>query len=350
MKLLALDTSMSACSAALLDDTTVVAEDYAVMERGHAEALAPMVQRVMAGIPFSSLQRIAVTTGPGTFTGVRIGLSMARGLGLSLKIPVIGIDTLRAISANAQGDGPLLVVNDARKDDIYAALNGAVPAVMAMADCLALLPQGPVRVIGTAGDALIAASGRNDLIRIRTNDLPVAARFGAHCLYTQPEDAPPEPLYLRAPDAKPQALDLRLMSCGDEAAELLAELHRACFADGWDAAAFRKMLAMPATAMIAQAGSMPVGFILTRQAADEAEIITIGTHPSAQRRGVARALLDHQFTELRGRGAVQCFIEVAAENEAALALYASVGFTQEGLRRGYYANGDDAIVMRRMLT
>jgi len=349
MKLLALDTSMAACSAALFDGPHVVAEAYAAMERGHAEALAPMVQRVMADTPFSDLGRIAVTTGPGTFTGVRIGLSMARGLGLSLNIPVIGIDTLKAISANAEGAGPLMVVNDARKDEVYAALNGAKPAVMTMDDCIALLPDGQVRVTGTAADMLVAASGRNDLIRLRTNNLPVAARFGAMCLYTPPDTAPPEPLYLRAPDAKPQAFPMTFLPCGAEAAGLLSELHAACFAESWDAQAFRKLLAMPATAVIAQSGAVPVGFILTRQAADEAEIITIGTIAAAQRRGVARALLDHQFTELRSKGAVQCFIEVAAANEAALALYGSAGFTQEGLRRGYYKNGDDAIVMRRML-
>ena len=104
MKLLCLDTAMAACSVGVYDATgeRLLASAYVPMERGHAEALAPMVEQVMreAGLGFGDLGRIAVTVGPGTFTGVRIGLAMARGLGLALGIPVCGIDTLTAIACN----------------------------------------------------------------------------------------------------------------------------------------------------------------------------------------------------------------------------------------------------------
>ena len=75
------------------------------MERGHAEALAPLVERLMSGVEggFASLDRIAVTAGPGSFTGIRIGLAMARAMGLALNIPVVGVSTLVAFA------GPLLV-------------------------------------------------------------------------------------------------------------------------------------------------------------------------------------------------------------------------------------------------
>ena len=100
MKILALDTAMAACSVAVIDTARILplASAYVPMERGHAEALAPMVQQAMrdSGLQFAEIDRIAVTIGPGTFTGVRIGLAMARGLGLARAIPVIGIDTLSA--------------------------------------------------------------------------------------------------------------------------------------------------------------------------------------------------------------------------------------------------------------
>ncbi len=125
MKLLALDTAMAACSVAVYDSqrACVLASAFASMERGHAEAIAPMVRDVMveAGLEFRELDRIAVTIGPGTFTGVRIGLSMARGLGLALDRPVTGIDTLSAIAVN-EARAPLLVTADARRDEVYAAL------------------------------------------------------------------------------------------------------------------------------------------------------------------------------------------------------------------------------------
>src|ERR1051325_1687828 len=89
MKLLAVDTALGACSAAVLDGETVLAHRFAAMERGHAEALAPMVQEVMneAGLTFAALDRLAVTTGPGTFTRQRVGLAFMRGLRLAPKRP-----------------------------------------------------------------------------------------------------------------------------------------------------------------------------------------------------------------------------------------------------------------------
>ena len=104
MKILSFDTAMGACSAAVIDTGSRLhlASAYVQMERGHAEALPPMVAGVMktADLRFSQIDRIAVTIGPGTFTGVRIGIAFARGLAQATGIPVVGIDTLSAIAAN----------------------------------------------------------------------------------------------------------------------------------------------------------------------------------------------------------------------------------------------------------
>ena len=354
MKLLALDTAMAACSVAVHDSGEVRATAFAAMERGHAEAIAPMARDVMAeaALEFAALDRIVVTVGPGTFTGVRIGLAMARGLGLALGIPVIGIDTLSAIAANASPIGhPLLVAADARKDEVYAALFGAPgkaflpPAVISIEACLQLLPDVPVHVLGTAADAMIAASTRSDLVRCRAGDLPCAATFGRLGSELPNTGVMPVPLYLRAPDAKPQrAVALRIRAAGITEAVIVARLHAECFETAWSAEEFAKLLAMPgAAAALAMDGSEPVGFILARRAADETEIITVGTIPSHRRRGVAKALIDHQCTE-----AIHCFIEVARSNAAACALYAAHGFREAGVRRGYYeTTGEDAIIMRK---
>ena len=112
---------------------------------------------------------------------------------------------------------------------------------------------------------------------------------------------------------------------------------------------------MPGTeASLAFAADEPVGFILARQAADEAEIVTIGTRPFAQRSGVATALLDHQFLAFRAHGAKSCFIEVARSNVPGFALYGKCGFRETGVRRGYYARDggltEDAAVLRKDLS
>ncbi len=106
MKLLAVDTALGACSAALLDGDTVLAHRFEPMERGHAERLAPMVEEVMreAALPFTALDRLAVTTGPGTFTGQRVGLAFMRGLRVALKKPLIGVTSLAAMAAQAMDE------------------------------------------------------------------------------------------------------------------------------------------------------------------------------------------------------------------------------------------------------
>jgi ribosomal-protein-alanine N-acetyltransferase len=169
----------------------------------------------------------------------------------------------------------------------------------------------------------------------------------------------PAPLYLREPDAKPQAAPPRAAQpisferATLVAAPLLAGLHAEAFEEGWSAAALQDLLRMPgAAAVMALDPTGPLGFILTRRAADEAEIITIATRPAMRRRGVARRLLARQLADLAGEGVRQVFLEVAPSNTAALGLYASAGFREAGRRKGYYRRGhgaEDAIVMLREL-
>ena len=131
-------------------------------------------------------------------------------------------------------------------------------------------------------------------------------------------------------------------------AEVLAAIHRAAMPEGaWSAAAWRSLLAAPgARTRIAMDGSAPVGFLHLRRAGDEAEVVMIATHPSAQRRGIAAALLEDAVTALGGG---TLFLEVAECNDAARALYARFGFEAVGRRSGYYRTSSgrqDALVLR----
>ncbi len=120
MKILAVDTALGACSVALLEGESVAAHRCVAMERGHAEALAPMVEEAMAGHDFASLERLGVTTGPGTFTGQRVGLAFMRGLKVALGIPLAGVTTLAAMAAQAKaecGTARAIALHDARRDE-----------------------------------------------------------------------------------------------------------------------------------------------------------------------------------------------------------------------------------------
>lgn len=129
------------------------------------------------------------------------------------------------------------------------------------------------------------------------------------------------------------------------ATDALAALHARCFPDAWDAGAISALLATPGTFAFAHDD----GFVLARAVADEAEILTLAVHPDKRGRGLGRALLQATISKARQMGAKACFLEVGADNPAALALYAGLGFTKVGARKAYY-NGGDALVLRLPLT
>ena len=130
MLVLAIDTALEACSAAVLDtEKGVLASEMRPMTRGHAEALMPLIAEVMdeAGTKFSELDRIAVTTGPGSFTGLRVGIAAARGIALSTGKPAFGVTTLAAFAAPyiaADDTLSLAVAIDARHEHVYLQMFG----------------------------------------------------------------------------------------------------------------------------------------------------------------------------------------------------------------------------------
>lgn len=136
---------------------------------------------------------------------------------------------------------------------------------------------------------------------------------------------------------------------GVTASALLGELHARCVDRPWSAGDFADLLDMPGSLALVAGTPDPVGFILLRQVADEAEVILIAVEPAARRQGVARCLLQEGTSALDG--VAELFLEVATDNAAAIALYERAGFAPVGLRRGYYTGADgtrtDALIMRK---
>lgn len=133
-------------------------------------------------------------------------------------------------------------------------------------------------------------------------------------------------------------------------ARLASALHATSFPAPWSEADFAQLLAQPGVAGLLWRADAPQGFILIRAVADEAEILTIAVAPEYRRQGAAIALLDEACRWLQAGGTQRLFLEVAADNTAAVTLYARYGFTQSGRRPGYYARGPgkppvDALLM-----
>jgi tRNA threonylcarbamoyladenosine biosynthesis protein TsaB len=215
MNVLAFDTTLNSCSAAAALSGVVAAARGEARVRGHAERIVPMIREVMreADIVAADLDLIAVTIGPGTFTGVRIGLAAARAFALPQQTPVLGIGTLEAIASDVDANGPVLVAVDARRGQIYCQLfaAGARPVNDAQAltpERAALLgrevfPQGG-HIAGSGVDLLRPLLA--DWLAIEMSDDESLAvtmtRMAAERSDLASAGKPPSPLYLRAPDAR----------------------------------------------------------------------------------------------------------------------------------------------------
>jgi tRNA threonylcarbamoyladenosine biosynthesis protein TsaB len=203
VRILALDTCLAACSVAVCDGEAVLAHAFEVMARGHQERLAPMAERVMAeaGRAFSDLERIGVTLGPGSFTGLRVGLAFAKGLASALSIPAAGVGTLEALAADLEG--PAMALVDARRGQVYVqAFQDRRPLgpaqIIAVEDAQAQARSlGPRTLIGSGGPLVAPAAPQARLLAGEGADARAVARLA---LAREPERL--EPLYLRAPDAK----------------------------------------------------------------------------------------------------------------------------------------------------
>lgn len=227
MKILGLDTATSGCSTAVWIDGQVVSRRAEPMARGQAQALVPMADEVMAeaGLAFAGLDRIAVTVGPGAFTGLRIALAAARGFAVAANVPVVGVTTFEAV-AHGLSDNELagvkavLVAVDSRRTEPFLQLfsadlmpvgGAAMPDPSLIGDWLAeqmtRLPstrQGDLLVAGD-GIELVrpALQGFTNIRYAKGNGIPDAAVVAALAA-SRTDDSiaglAPEPFYIRPPD------------------------------------------------------------------------------------------------------------------------------------------------------
>jgi tRNA threonylcarbamoyladenosine biosynthesis protein TsaB len=218
MRVLAIDTALAACAAAVLDtDHGIIASESLPMVRGHAEALIPLIARIMkqSNTSFRDLGRVAVTTGPGSFTGVRVGLAAARGFGVATGVPVVGVSTLSVYAAPylaANGKSPVVAAIDARHDHVFLQVFGpggqtlVSPRLAPLREAIGAASGAPACLVGSAARA-VAEGLAKDAAPPRAvdpreaPDIVWVAQIGA---VTPQAQSAPHPQYLRAPDAQPQ--------------------------------------------------------------------------------------------------------------------------------------------------
>ena len=217
MRVLAIDTSRGACSAAVYDSAIrlAAARETEPMLRGHAEALAPMIERVLARTEggAASLGKVAVAVGPGSFTGLRIGVAIAKAIALTIEVPVVGVSTLIAYAGPMLDEprpGVIASVIDAGHGQVYFHLIDSKakqifsPRVVSLRDAVRAIGGSPARVVGDAA-GLLAEEARRAGVEVDASagaaypDIVAIARIG---LAADPAAWPARPFYLKPPDAQ----------------------------------------------------------------------------------------------------------------------------------------------------
>ena len=219
MKVMVIDTALGACVAGVFTGDADAAPPYAlgvraeVMAKGHQERLGGLARDAAAEAGgFAGIDRIGVTVGPGSFTGLRVGLAFALGLGAALDRPVVGVSTLDALAASVPAKGMVAAVIDARRGQVYARLfRDGAPLGEAEALPLEIARD---RILTAAGDARSTLIGSGAALLAETFPelagaalpplpAPTPEAMAALTLAADPATSPPQPLYLRAPDATP---------------------------------------------------------------------------------------------------------------------------------------------------
>ena len=333
----------STATSALVSDGDVLGERTTTAVRVLEDVDALLVA---AGIEARELDALAVGVGPGSFTGVRMGLAAARGLALALDIPVAGVSTLAALAAGAPDAVPLI---DAKRHELFLEVGGkivALPAAMVDAPGRTCVGDGAVRyrehLERTGADR---PSGRQ-----RAAPAPCALPRAARARFRagRSRRAGLRARARRRSDVRLKtAVDIRSLALTD--LNSIEEIERRSYPTPWSRSMFAGELAKPTSLCLgAFEEDRLAGYLITSRYVDAWHVMNIAVSPAFRRRGIATALLLRLFELTDDGGRRGYTLEVRVSNDAAIKLYERLGFTPSGTRHGYYTdNREDAMIMWR---
>lgn len=392
MRVLAIDSSGLTATVAVVEDTQTVAEYTINYKKTHSQTLLPMIDEVvkMTELDLNTIDAIAVAGGPGSFTGLRIGSAMAKGLGFALNKPLIHVPTVDGLAYNVYGCEDIICpIMDARRNQVYTGIytfskkagtkegsNLVEPVFQVIKMQMAVsIEELAERLNRYRRPVVFLGDGVPVYENILAEKLTVPYSFAPAYMNRQraavvgtlgiqyykagkfetAEEHRPD--YLRVSQAereraqreKEAEIIVRELKVEDSAA--VAEMEQQIFSDPWSEKSVMETVQQKQSVCFAaeKAGHI-LGYLLVYHAADEAEIARIAVQKEARRQGAAGKLmqaLEHYCEEHKME---KLLLDVRESNEAARSFYTKNGFVEDGIRQGFYTNpSEDAVLMSRQL-
>lgn len=374
LKILSIDTASNICGVSLLEDTSLICKLDKNTGKTHSENLMPMIQQAFheSNLTLKDIDLIVCDKGPGSFTGIRIGISTTKAFHDSLEIPCIGINSLESFAYSIEEDGLIASILDAKNDHCYFALyerkNGTYHEILAPnADTIANALQTCQQIatsntsITFIGDLL---ENYQDLIsdKFKNKSFSISKNipFNSYSLglagfekWKKNKIADVLPLYLKKPQAQRQLeekfknIEITPMTLEDFnqiSSTLISD-----FDDFWNSSILKnEILAENSHYLVAKFNQEIVGFAGIKCNLDEADLMNIVTKKNFRNQGIASTLLKSLIPLSKKLNLVSISLEVMEENYPAIHLYKKLGFEQVGIRKNYYQD-KNGLIMRKFL-
>lgn len=385
LKIAALESSGLAASVAIMQEETLLAEYTVNYKKTHSQTLLPMLEELkrMTELDLGTLDAIAVSAGPGSFTGLRIGSATAKGLAMALDIPIIAVPTLDALAYNCCGTDALVCpIMDARRGQVYTGVyrferESGEPG-LPLREQLVILEEAcalPIEELAKRAEEL-ALQHRTSILFLG-DGVPVFRERLAELLSVPYAFAPPhrcmqsaasvaalamvraagggmqsaeehKPFYLRVSQAereRNEAVTIRRMR--EEDLEQVSRLEEETFSMPWSISAFREMVYHPdAYYFVAVDRDRVCGTCGIRNLAGEGELTNVVIREEYRGSGLGQRLIAEAIGKAQEAGMQAFTLEVRKSNAAAIHVYEKLGFVSEGIRPGFYEKpAEDAVIM-----
>lgn len=386
MRVLAIDSSGLTATVAIMEEEQTVAEYTVNYKKTHSQTLLPMIDEItrMVEADLADVDAIAVSGGPGSFTGLRIGSATAKGLGLALGKPLIHVPTVDAMAYSIYGCEDIICpIMDARRNQVYTGMYSFVSERIEESVCLkhkfqvlcvqmAVSVEELIRRLNIYGRRVVFLGDGVPVYRDRLLEgLEVPCSFAPSFMNRQRASAvgalgieyykngifesaaEHKPDYLRVSQAERERAEkekntlpeIRRMTEEDGAA--VAEMEHELFGDAWSEKSIQETLRQSnSVCLMAEKAGRPAGYLIAYIAADDLEIARIATVKEQRRKGVGRTLLRNLHELCRAKGIERILLDVRSGNKAARELYKVCGFKEDGIRQKYYDSPqEDAVLM-----